>query len=146
MIIAQLNALKDKSGLNIKQISERADLPYSTVQKIFSGDTQSPNVEYVFKIVTAMGYTMNDLYPAFGTSGKEEAAAAVIRDMYENRIADIKEQNSMRAEEYKDQIRAYKKAVAILAIAAAILFVLFFAYFMIDYTTEHWGIFFTGRR
>ena len=146
MIIAQLNALKDKSGLNIKQISERADLPYSTVQKIFSGDTQSPNIDYVFRIVTAMGYTLNDLYPALGTSGKEEATVAVIREMYENRIADIKEQHLMHIAEVKDRIGTYKIAVTVLSIATAVLFILFFTYFMIDYSTEHWGIFFNVRR
>lgn len=146
MIITQLNVLRNKSGLNVKQVAERADLSYSTVQKIFNGDTQSPNVDHVFKIVTAMGYTMNDLYAIPGTSNKEEASLAIIREMYENRISELKEQHAKHLEDVKtnsdDRVKIYRKAIGIMVIVMAILFMLFLTYFMIDYSTEHWGIFF----
>lgn len=146
MIITQLNILRNKSGLNVKQVAERADISYSTVQKIFNGDTQSPNVDHVFKIVTAMGYTMNDLYAIPGTSNKEEASLAIIREMYEHRIAELKEQHAHHIEDIKenatDRVKMYRKAIVILSVIMAILFFLFLVYFMIDYSTEHWGIFF----
>ena len=146
MIISQLNELKNKSNLNLTQISERSEISYSTVQKIFKGETQSPNVDHVFRIVTAMGYTMNDLYAVPGSSNKEDATVVIIREMYENRIAELKEEQAKLITEIKDRIGAYKKAVAVLSIATAVLFILFFAYFMIDYSTEHWGIFFNVHR
>ena len=146
MIISQLNILRNKSGLNIKQVAERADISYSTVQKIFNGETQSPNVDHVFKIVTAMGYTMNDLYAIPGTSNKEEATLSIIREMYENRISELKEQHAKHLEDVKgnsdDRVKIYKKAIGIMVVVMAILFMLFLTYFMIDYSTEHWGIFF----
>lgn len=146
MIITQLNVLKNKSGLNNKQISERSTVPYSTVQKIFNGEIQNPNIDYVFKIVTAMGYTLNDLYDAPGTSNKEEASLALIREMYENRIAELKEQHAHHLKDVKDnsddRVKIYRKAIGIMVIVMAILFMLFLTYFMIDYSTEHWGIFF----
>ena len=146
MIITQLNVLKNKSGLNNKQISERSTVPYSTVQKIFNGEIQSPNIDYVFKIVTAMGYTLNDLYDAPGASNKEEASLALIREMYENRISELKEQHAHHLKDVKensdDRVKIYRKAIGIMVIVMAILFMLFLTYFMIDYSTEHWGIFF----
>ena len=54
MIIDQLNALKNKSNLNNKQIAERSNVPYSTVQKIFNREIQNPNVDSIYNIVTAM--------------------------------------------------------------------------------------------
>lgn len=150
MIITQLNALKNKSNLSLTQISERSEIAYSTVQKIFKGEIQSPNVDHVFKIVTAMGYTMNDLYSTPDTSNKEEASVAIIRDMYESRIAELKEQHQQHVadvkENAKERVNTYRKAIAILVVFMAILFVLFLAYFMIDYSTEHWGIFFNRNR
>lgn len=146
MIITQLNVLKNKSGLNNKQISERSTVPYSTVQKIFNGEIQNPSIDHVFKIVTAMGYTLNDLYDAPGASNKEEASLALIREMYENRIAELKEQHAHHLKDVKDnsydRVKIYRKAIGIMVIVMAILFMLFLTYFMIDYSTEHWGIFF----
>lgn len=146
MIISQLIVLKNKSGLNNKQISERSTVPYSTVQKIFKEEIQSPSIDHIFKIVTAMGYTMNDLYDAPGASNKEEASIALIREMYEHRIAELKEQHAQHIKDVKensdDRVKTYRKAIGIMVVVMAILFILFLAYFMIDYSTEHWGIFF----
>lgn len=146
MIISQLIVLKNKSGLNNKQISERSTVPYSTVQKIFKEEIQSPSIDHVFKIVTAMGYTMNDLYDAPGASNKEEASVTLIREMYENRIAELKEQHFKHLQDVKensdDRVKIYRKAIAVMVIVMAILFTLFLAYFMVDYSTEHWGLFF----
>lgn len=147
MIFAKLKAWKEESKLTYGVIAERADIPTATVQKIISGETQNPSAETIYKICKALGHTMEELYDGAKAENKEEQiAVAVIREMYENRIADIKEQHLMHIAEIKDRIGAYKKAVAVLSIATAVLFILFFAYFMVDYSTEHWGIFFNVRR
>ena len=146
MIISQLNILRNKSGLNIKQVAERADISYSTVQKIFNGETQSPNVDHVFKIVTAMGYTMNDLYAIPGTSNKEEASIAIIREMYENRIDDLKEQHKTHIADIKEAKakhgKTYKTVLTILGLISIILLTFFVVYFALDYANPDWGIFF----
>ena len=41
-----------------------------------------------------------------------------------------------------DRVKMYRKAIVILSVIMAILFFLFLVYFMIDYSTEHWGLFF----
>lgn len=146
MIISQLNELKNKSDLTIKQISERADLPYSTVQKIFSGDTQNPNVDHVFRIVTAMGYTMNDLYSTPNTPNKEEASLAIIREMYENRIDDLKEQHKDHLTDLKEAKtkhgKTYKTILSVSLALNVILLIFFVVYFALDYSDRSWGIFF----
>ncbi|MBR1949034.1 MAG: helix-turn-helix transcriptional regulator [Alphaproteobacteria bacterium] len=146
MIISQLNELKNKSNLTLKHIAERSDIPYSTVQKIFNGETQNPNVDYVFRIVTAMGYTMNDLYSTPNTTNKEEASIAIIREMYENRIAELKEQHKEHIADLKEAKtkhgKTYKAVLIIMGVIIGILLILFLIYFAIDFSTDDWGIFF----
>lgn len=146
MIITQLNELKNKSNLNIKQIAERADISYSTVQKIFNGETQSPNVDYVFRIVTAMGYTMNDLYSTPTSKNNEDATIAIIREMYENRIADLKEQHKQSMDlvlEAKTKHgKTYKMVLSVFITLTAVLSIFFAVYFAMDFANTEWGIFF----
>ena len=146
MIISQLNELKNKSNLTLKHIAERSDIPYSTVQKIFNGETQNPNVDYVFRVVTAMGYTMNDLYSTPNTTNKEEASIAIIREMYENRIAELKEQHKEHIADLKEAKtkhgKTYKTVLIIMGVIIGILLILFLIYFAIDFSTDDWGIFF----
>lgn len=146
MIITQLNELKNKSNLTLKHIAERSDIPYSTVQKIFNGETQNPNVDYVFRVVTAMGYTMNDLYSTPNTTNKEEASVAIIREMYENRIAELKEQHKEHIADIKEAKtkhgKTYKAILIIMGVIIGILLILFLIYFAIDFSTDDWGIFF----
>lgn len=146
MIISQLNELKNKSNLTLKHIAERSDIPYSTVQKIFNGETQNPNVDYVFRVVTAMGYTMNDLYSTPNTTNKEEASIAIIREMYESRIDDLKEQHKTHIADIKEAKakhgKTYKTALTILGLISIILLTFFVVYFALDYANPDWGIFF----
>lgn len=151
MVYSKLKAWKEESNLTYKDIGERSNTPAATVQKIFNGDTQNPNSETVYNIVKALGHTMEELYDGqtIKESKEEIASVAVIREMYESRIAELKEQHQQHVAYVKDnaesRVKAYKIAIGILSVFMAILFVLFLAYFMIDYSTEHWGIFFSSR-
>ena len=62
MINIRLKELKEKANLNIKEISDRSGVPYSTVQKIFSGETENPNSDAVYHIIKALGFKVEDLY------------------------------------------------------------------------------------
>ena len=62
MINTKLKELKEKANLNIREISDRSGVPYSTVQKIFSGETENPNSDAVYHIVKALGFKVEDLY------------------------------------------------------------------------------------
>ena len=62
MINIKLKELREKANLNNKEISDRSGVPYSTVQKIFSGETVNPNADAVYHIVKALGFKVEDLY------------------------------------------------------------------------------------
>lgn len=147
MIFAKLKLWKEESNLTYKDIGERADVPTATVQKIFSGETSNPNSETLYRICKALGHTMEELYDGKKAVDKEEfLSVTLIREMYENRIAELKDQHAKHIDDIKenatDRVKMYRKAIVILSVIMAILFFLFLVYFMIDYSTEHWGIFF----
>lgn len=58
-----LRNLKKESGMTNEQVAEASGVPVSTVEKIFSGYTADPKLETVRKILTCMGYTLDDLDP-----------------------------------------------------------------------------------
>ena len=68
-----LRELKRKSGMTNEQIANASGVPASTVEKVFSGYTADPKLETVQKIVTSMGYTLDDLVPPEEGSPRHEA-------------------------------------------------------------------------
>lgn len=68
-----LRRIKKESGMTNEQVSQASGVPTSTVEKIFSGYTADPKLETVRKIVTSMGYTLDDLDPPEEGSPRYEA-------------------------------------------------------------------------
>lgn len=54
MWLDNLKDLKTASGMTVKQIAERANLPERSVARIFSGDTDNPYVDTLHRIVTVL--------------------------------------------------------------------------------------------
>lgn len=71
--LENLRKLKKESGMTNEQIAQASGVPISTVEKIFSGYTADPKLETVRKIVTSMGYTLDDLDPPEEGSVRYEA-------------------------------------------------------------------------
>lgn len=61
MIETKLEKMKEASGMTCTEIALAADLPEATVRKVLTGRTPDPRYDTLYRIVTAMGYTMNDL-------------------------------------------------------------------------------------
>lgn len=61
MIETKLEKMKEASGMTCTEIALAADLPEATVRKVLTGRTSDPRYDTLYRIVTAMGYTMNDL-------------------------------------------------------------------------------------
>lgn len=139
--------MKDKSGRTLKEIAEISDIPLSTVQKILNGETQSPNAEAVYHIVRAMGFNMEELYDESKPARKDnEEDNDLLRDLYEQRIAEIKEQyneyvSGLKAA-HERHLKTYKRIINIMSLLLAVLFFLFMIYFALDYADRTWGIFF----
>ena len=64
MWIEKLRKLKKQSKMTNEQISQASGVPISTVEKIFSGYTTDPKLETVRKVVTCMGYSLDDIDPS----------------------------------------------------------------------------------
>ena len=60
MIDEAIKNMRIKSGMTIKQISDKSNVPTSTVSRFFASPDTSP-YQTVQAIVEAMGYTMADL-------------------------------------------------------------------------------------
>ena len=57
----KLQELKALSGLTIKEIAQKSEVPMPTVEKILGGQTKNPSLNSVQQILHAMGFTLDDL-------------------------------------------------------------------------------------
>ena len=57
-----LQQLKKMSGMSVKQIADKANLPERTVSRIISGETDHPRIDTLGIIVDALGVTMQDVF------------------------------------------------------------------------------------
>ena len=112
MINIKLKELKEKANLNNREISDRSGVPYSTVQKIFSGETVNPNADAVYHIVKALGFKVEDLYEEI--QDKKMDSFAIIK---------IIEIQSKVNEQYINSLKRDKK-VLIIMLSVVILFFL----------------------
>ena len=61
MWLDNLKELKKAKGMTAKQIAEKTNLPERTVNRIFSGDTDNPYVDTLFRIVAVLGGSLDDI-------------------------------------------------------------------------------------
>ena len=57
----RLRKFKDMSNETYKTISEKTDIPQTTIEKIFCGRTKDPKLNMMKSIVHCLGYTLDDL-------------------------------------------------------------------------------------
>ena len=57
-----LKALKKRTGLTIKQIADKSNLPERTVNRIFSGDTVNPYMTTLIPIVNTLGGSLDEIF------------------------------------------------------------------------------------
>ena len=61
MWLDNIKELKNKTGMSVKQIAEKTNLPERTISRIFSGDTDNPYVDTLHRIVTVLGGSLDDI-------------------------------------------------------------------------------------
>ena len=64
MWLKNLQELKKRSGVTVKQLAEVTKLPERTVNRILTGETDHPRIDTLYIIVTALGGTLNDIFAA----------------------------------------------------------------------------------
>jgi transcriptional regulator with XRE-family HTH domain len=57
-----LKQLKTAKGMSVKQISEQTNLPERTLTRIFSGETESPGIDNLLKIVHVLGASLDCIF------------------------------------------------------------------------------------
>ena len=64
MWLKNLQELKKRSGVTVKQLAEVTKLPERTVNRILTGETDHPRIDTLYIIVTALGGTLNAIFAA----------------------------------------------------------------------------------
>ena len=62
MWLENLQELKKKKGMTVKQIAEKTRLPERTINRILSGETDHPYADTLDIIVKALGYDLGDIF------------------------------------------------------------------------------------
>jgi transcriptional regulator with XRE-family HTH domain len=62
MWLDRLKELKIKKDVSNKQIADGTHLPERTVSRIFSGDTDNPYVDTLYRIVSFLGGSLDDIF------------------------------------------------------------------------------------
>lgn len=61
-IVIKLREMKNASKKTSKQISDETNIPKSTIDKLFSGQTKEPYLNSTRAVVNCLGFTLNDLF------------------------------------------------------------------------------------
>lgn len=61
MWLENLKELKKAKGMSSKKIAEATKLPERTVSRIFSGDTPNPYVDTIYRIVSVLDGSLDDI-------------------------------------------------------------------------------------
>ena len=125
MVKEYLIALKEKGNFSWSDLSKISGLPDATIRKKFSGETSDPRFETVVKLVTSMGGSLNEILNDGTPAGAELYTFTVIKELYETRIAELKESADMH-------ISSLQKDKKLLIYIACILGIILIAFLLFD--------------
>ena len=138
MIKQHLATLKKQGNFSWSELAEKSGLPDPTIRKIFSGETADPRFETVARLVIAMGGSLDEIAgnkkeepkeilieEPKEENKKEHASVQEIKEVYEARIAEIK--NSAA-----EHLESVKKDKRYLALACAFLGAFTILWLLID--------------
>ena len=84
MNLEKLNALKNKGNYTFQQISDLTNIPLSTLNRIFKGES-SPTFDNVAAIARAIGGDLNDLADLQNSRSSEEVLDFLMKSLEEKR-------------------------------------------------------------
>lgn len=116
MVKDYLIALKNKGKFSWSDLSNLSGLPEATIRKVCSGETADPRFETVSKLVNAMGGSLDKINEREKGEETELTAVMAVKEVYEQRIKEIKENSS-------EHITSLKRDKRILAITVCVLVV-----------------------
>ena len=98
------------------------------MRKVLTGKTPDPRYDALYRIVTAMGYTMNDLVEfdvKIDCEEDSEECIKMLKRFYADRLRELHAN-------YAGYLRSLKRDKMIIAIALGVVLVLLFAAIIID--------------
>ena len=125
MVRDYLISLKNKGNFSWSELSNLSGLPDATIRKIFSGETADPRFETVEKLFTAMGGSLDKINDREKGEDVEMNAIMAIKEVYEERIKEIKSSST-------EHLESLKRDKRILAIAVCVLGFLWVATLVVD--------------
>lgn len=133
MTIQQLcRKRKDDLKLTAQEISDRANIPLSTVNNYFSNASKSPYIGTVGPICAVLGISL-DLYFEINTPEVPELEAYKTEIQHQ---AEIIKRQDQQLKELRAQARSLRFAIYVAAILAVIVAIYFFRF---DLTNPDWG-------
>lgn len=99
MWLEALKKMKKISGKTSKQISEETNIPKSTIDKLFAGQTKEPYLVSTRAIVHCMGFTLDDLYDFENSQSYTQEEKTII-----NNYRNLNEKGKRKLFEYSDDL------------------------------------------
>lgn len=99
MWLEALKKMKKFSGKTSKQISEETNIPKSTIDKLFAGQTKEPYLVSTRAIVHCMGFTLDDLYDFDNSQSYTQEEKTII-----NNYRNLNEKGKQKLFEYSDDL------------------------------------------
>lgn len=99
MWLEALKKMKKFSGKTSKQISEETNIPKSTIDKLFAGQTKEPYLVSTRAIVHSMGFTLDDLYDFDNSQSYTQEEKTII-----NNYRNLNEKGKQKLFEYSDDL------------------------------------------
>ena len=115
MVKDNLNALKLKVGISCSEWSKLSTVPEVTIRKILSGETPDPRFETIFKLVSSVGGSMDDIFGGKKETEIENNAVMVLKDTYETKISYLKD--------HMDSLKQDKKILIRMVVALGLVIV-----------------------
>ena len=135
MIIKKLTELKASRKLTNQQIADLSGVPVSTVTRIFSGQTESPNLQTIADIVRALDGSVDELLGLRYEEKKEAATNTDLIELYKEIIRNKDEH--LRSKD--ETIRAKDKAIKIMGGMLIGVFVIILLVLIIDVLSGGFG-------
>lgn len=94
-MIERIKIKKKELGLTNKQLSDRADVPYGTLNKILGSETKEPSINTVIKIAFALGVSTeyiingeeNNLSPVLD---EREVYRKILEELTDDELIELK--------------------------------------------------------